>query len=68
MKELCQTADFGTICSKLCSCERLILHGVCILGGQGSTQLSRALLLLPLVCENAVKSRVQLQASEIGEI
>ena len=51
-----QTADFGTICSKLCSCERPILQGVCILGGQGSTQLSRALLLLPLVCENAVKA------------
>ena len=28
----------------------------CILGGQGSTQLSRALLLLPLVWENAVKA------------
>ena len=51
-----QTADFGTICSKLNSCERPILQGVCILGGQGSTQFSRPLLLLPLVCESAVKA------------
>ena len=30
---------------------------VCVFwGGQGSTQLSRALLLLPLVCENVVKA------------
>ena len=50
------TADFGTVCSKLYSCEPPILQGVFILGGQGSTQLSRALLLLPLVCENAVKA------------
>ena len=27
-----------------------------VVNGQGSTQLSRALLLLPLVCENAVKA------------
>ena len=40
---------------------------MCISGGQGSTQLSRPLLLLPSVCENA-KSQVQLQTSEIGEI
>ena len=31
-------------------------QNLCILGGQGSTQLSRPLLLLPLVCENAVKA------------
>ena len=51
-----QTADLGTICSQLCSCERPILQDMGILGGEGSTQLSRALLLLPLVCENAVKA------------
>ena len=55
MKELYQTADRGTICSKLCSCERPILQGMCISGGQGSTHPSRPLLLLPSVYENAVK-------------
>ena len=50
-KELCQMADFGTICSKLCSCERSVLQDVCISGGQGSTQPPRLLLLLPSVCE-----------------
>ena len=42
--------------SKLCSCERPILQDMYISGGQGSTQLSRSLLLLPSVCENAVKA------------
>ena len=51
-----QTADFGTICSKLCLCERPILQDMCISGGQESTQLSRPLLLLPTVCDNAVKA------------
>ena len=51
--ELSQTADCGSICSKLCSCEQPILQDMCILGGQGSTELSRLLLILPLVCENA---------------
>ena len=29
---------------------------VCVLVGQGSTQLLRSVLLLPLVCENAVNA------------
>ena len=32
-KSCAKTADFGTICSKLCSCERPILQDVCISGG-----------------------------------
>ena len=49
-------ADFGTICSKLCLCERAILQDMCISGGQESTKPSRPLLLLPSSCENAVKA------------
>ena len=55
-KEPCQRADFGTICSKVCLCERPILQDMCISGGQESTQPSRPLLLLPSSCENAVKA------------
>ena len=67
-KEPCQRADFGTICSKLCLCERAILQDMCISGGQESTKPSIPLLLLPSSCEKRCKSRVQLEASEIGEI
>jgi len=55
MKELCQRADFGTICSRLCLCERPILQDICSSGGQESTQPSRPLVLSPSSCENAVK-------------
>ena len=55
-KEPCQRADFGTICSKLCLCERAILQDICISGGQESTKPSRPLLLPPSSCENAVKA------------
>ena len=56
-QELCQTADFATICSKLCSCEWSILQDMCISGGQECTHLLRPLLLLLSVCENAMKAR-----------
>jgi len=47
-------ADFGTNCSKMCSCERLILEEICISGGQESAQLSRLLDVIPSLCESAV--------------
>ena len=52
-------------CSKLCSCERPILQDMCISCGQGSTQLSRMLLLLPFVCENAVKAGSSFKALKL---
>ena len=53
-KELCQRADFGTICSNLCLCERPILQDMCSSGSQESTQPLRPLVLSPSSCENAV--------------
>ena len=41
---------------------------MCISSGQESTQPSTTLLLLLSSFENAVKARVQLEASEVGEI
>jgi len=52
----CQKVEFGTICSKLCLCERPILQDMCISGGQESTQPSRPLVLLLSSCEKAGSS------------
>ena len=52
-------------CSKLCSCERPILQDMCTSCGQGSTQLSRMLSLLPFVRENAVKAGSSFKALKL---
>ena len=49
-------AEFGTDCSKNCSCERLILGDRYTSGGQESAQLSRLLDVLLSLCENAANS------------
>ena len=36
MSRRLREADFGTDCSKICSCERLILRDMCISDGQES--------------------------------
>ena len=54
LSELQSDSRFQHLGFKLCLCERPILHVMCISGGQESTQLSGPLLLLPLLCENAL--------------